>query len=724
MVALTEITLDPFTRDKTLFDSGAAFGRDSADVTISGTGTVGESVQYRVLRDDGSISDWADLVDIAPDGTWTGSIQHARSPVWVRPEVRIKSETSTRALSPTRFGVGHVIALWGQSEIVRIRSLANDLIPAEPILTDDMVQAMWYDGTPVVSHITNETPHSAALAAMANVFLAERPNDKVALVFQATSGTGFRQLVDDTDSGRSWADDAALHAFATADGQHVGVPAVSWFATPGSLSDSYDDALFPLFTGKMLDGTPVNFPTSIDYGSGFSFQADHWFGELYDPAHTRWVPYGPHRFEIGEDMQSATITATGATQNNLENKQSAREAWREMVANPNAGTWFLPLGAEPLGYRNGVSDGMGGWTDQSHPSGDTDDGAALFARLSAHAILQSMGLTSWSVPEFDNCEWEPSGSHVDVWSSAGPITTSREVRGEAALDDSFAHWTDVLGWQINGTPAERAELVSGRIRLYPASGTFLPEDTISFGEGGATGMVKFPEDFYAECYKNIPLVDVGAARVDGIAVRPMPAPSVLQNALVVTETSFDVSAAGPYFVDPAQIGAGWSQLQFSVDVAVVMPSSGARTLITTTGNYLRLEVLPNGKLRLRLRDADGDVKVDGAQTASGTVIDGVRTKIDLAFDLVSGLARIWSDGALVLDQNFTPGSGILPSNRVISMLAVFGGTYQVEGTVYGADLWRDSTTDGTSPAGAPHKTLRGPAASINLDLWKDGADAT
>jgi len=234
-VPLTTISIANFSRDRTLFDSGAAFGRSEAVVPVSGTGD------------------------------------------WLRIEVRNKSEPVTRAATPNRFGVGHVIALWGQSEVVRIRSTVYNQLPPEPLLSEDNVQAMWFDGGPVVKHLSNADPHTAALAAMANVFIAERPQDKVALVFQAVAGTGFRDLVDDANGSRLWADDAALHAFATADGQHVGLPSVSWFASPGSFAEHYEEALFPLFTGKTASGALVNFPSAISYNGTNSYQADHWF---------------------------------------------------------------------------------------------------------------------------------------------------------------------------------------------------------------------------------------------------------------------------------------------------------------------------------------------------------------------------------------------------------------------------------------------------------------
>lgn len=723
-VPSTTVNVNPFSRDRTLFDSGCAFGRNEANIVFSGSGTPEETVQFRILREDGDTGAWADFATIDPQGQWSGAMLLPRSSAWMRAEVRIKSEPQTRAVQATRFGVGHVVALWGQSEIVRIRSVTYDATPPEPLLADDMVQALWFDGAPSVLHITQSNFHTSALVAMANTFIAERPDDKFAIVFQAVSGTGFRELVDDGDSGRSWSDDAALHAFATADGQHIGLSAVSWFATPGALGDHYAEALFPLFTGKTVDGAPVSFPATITYNSTNSYQADHWFGELYNPAFTKWLPYGPHRFDIGADMRNATVLASGATQNNLRNKQAVRESWREMVENPHADGLFLPLGPEPLAYVNGVPDGAGGWSDQSHPSGSDPDGAPRFARLVAHSVLQSSGLSNWHVPEFDQCVWEPDGSHVEVWSTAGPITTIRHARAEAALGSDFAHWTDVFGWQINGAPASRAELVNGRVRLYPETGSFTASDRISYGEGGASGMTKFPEDFYAGAYKNLPIVDVGASLVEGISLRPLPDEAVLSNTLVPVDVTFATTETGPHFADPAILGDGVSKLQVEIDIAPTVSASGGRILCALTGNYLRMEILPNGKLRLRVRDADGTVHVDGQQTASGIIVSDVRVKIVLSVDLAAGFARIWVNGASVMDETFVPTSGLFPGNRTLLALAALDGAYQVVGMVYTLGIWKDATSDGSAITSPAYKELSGPAEHINSDPWLLGDDAS
>lgn len=722
--ALTEITINDFTRDRVLFDSGHAVGRNAAQIPVSGIATPGEMIDLRVLSESDGPGNWQSFAQADAAGNWSGALEMTRAQSWMRLEVRNASEPSTRDITANRFGVGHVLALWGQSEIVRLRSTVFDTLTPEPLLADDTVQVMWSDTAPVLKHLSNSDPHSSALAAMANVLIDERPGEKFAIVIHARSGTGFAALVDDSNTDRDWSEDAALHAFATADGQHVGLPAISWFAAPGSLGSDYDDALFPLFTGRTLDGQPVNFPATLNYGNGLSIQADHWFGELYDPAHSRWVGYGPHRFDIAEDMQSAHVTLAGSTDDRLANKQDARLAWREMLANPHAADVFLPLGFEPLTYRNGVADGNGGWMDFAHPSGDHDDGAPQLGRLTAHAVLQASGLSNWSVPSFDQSHWQPDGSYVEIWSSAGPITTIRQARGETPLDQSYPHWTEVFGWQINGLPAQRAELIAGRVRLYPNDGPFNAQDIINFGEGGASGMIKFPQDYYAETYKDLPIVDVGAARVDGIAVRPLPDASVLDNTLAPVEAEFSTGLTGPYFLDPNAIGENVSKVQFRMGLSIDLSHSGARTLFALSGNYVRVEIMPSGTMRMRVRDSGGTVHLNNVGSLTNVVTADVDVSIVGTIDLVAGTAKLWVDGAEVLSESFTSLSPTLPANRAWSVFATNSGASQVVADIRSVRIWNDVSGDANDPATALAKEIIGTPAMVNADPWKQGDDAS
>ncbi|MCA9864717.1 MAG: hypothetical protein KC432_16900, partial [Thermomicrobiales bacterium] len=530
--------------------------------------------------------------------------------------------------------------------------------------------------------------------------------------------------VNDADTTRNWADDRALHDFATADGQHVGLAAMSWFAAPGSLGAAYGEAMFPLFAGKTIAGVPVTFPATISYGAGLSYHADHWFGELYDYTRTRWVPYGPHRFDIDADMQDATHVLGGAVQSNLANKQAARQSWRAMLALP-AATMFLPTAVEPVTYVNGVDDGAGSWTDFSHPAGNTLDGIQAWARLTAHAILRSTGLSTWAVPTFDQSLWESTGAWVEVWSSSGSVTTTRRARGEPALGSGLSHWTEVMGFQINGAPARNAQIVAGRVRVFPNAGTFTYADAIQYGEGGATGMIAFPEDHVAATWKNLPIVNVGAAGVDGIPVAPLPAAATLANTLPAAAQPFTTSATGPYFLDPANVPAGTAQITFAARFRLAaLPPTGSYILFAQSGGSFDVEILNNGSLRVNIRDSAA-VKVLNNALVSAGLGGGIWYDLVCSADHVAKVCRLQLNGALIATLPFSvAGTGLFASSRALSFLARNNGTLQYVGAAETLRAWLTATAAGDAPATTPHKSIAGPASLANADPWKLGANAT
>ncbi|WP_347311601.1 LamG-like jellyroll fold domain-containing protein [Defluviimonas sp. SAOS-178_SWC] len=720
------VSLAAFSRDRTLFDSGAGFDLAMADIPLSGTGTAGEVVQARAVSlDDGGATTtaWVDVATVDGGGTWAGAITAPRSSSWFRPEVRLKTQPAVTAQGANRFGVGHVIAIWGQSEPDRILSAFYDNTPAPAVTDPEAVQV--FDGaatTPARHFITDAQPLTAAVAAMAATFIAERPGEKFAVIFQTVPGSDPRGLVNDGDLTRNWADDKALHEFATADGQHVGLAAISWFASPGSFGLSYGEAMFPLFAGQTTAGVPITFPATISYGTGLSYQADHWFGELYDYTRTRWVPYGPHRFDIDADMRDATHYANGSQQFNLVNKEAVRQSWRDMLALP-AATMFLPLSIEPVTYVNGYDDGAGGWSDFAHPAGNSADGTSASARLTAHAVLQSAGLSGWSAPEFDACLWEPSGAWVEVWSSAGPVTTTRLARAEAPIGTAQAHWTEAMGFQINGLPARNAQIVAGRVRIFPNGGSFTHADAIQYGEGGATGMIAFPEDFFAETWKNLPIVDVGAAGLNGVPVRPLADPAVLANTLPAAAPSFTTSATGPYFLNPINVPAGVSAITFAGRFRFSLPTNTTYILFSQTSTGFDVELMNTGNLRVTIEDGTG-AKMLSSSIISTALVSGVWYDIVCSADQVANVLRVAINGTLVATVPFTAtGNGLFQSSRAIGFLGRNTGTLQYLGDVEYLRAWYSATTTGAPPAATPFKEILGPATVANADLWKLGADA-
>lgn len=721
------VSVAAFSRDRTIFDSGAGFGLVAAEIPLSGAGTAGEVVQARAVSlDDGGATTtaWADVATVDGAGAWTGTMTAPRSASWFRPEVRLKSQPGVTAQGANRFGVGHAIAIWGQSEPDRILSTFYDNTPAPAVADPEAVQVFHGAASAPTRHfVTDAQPLTAAIAAMAATFIAERPGEKFAVVFQTVPGTDPRGLVNDGDLTRNWADDKALHDLATADGQHVGLVAMSWFASPGSFGLSYGEAMFPLFAGMTTTGTPITFPATISYGAGLSYQADHWFGELYDYARTRWVPYGPHRFDIDADMRDATHYADGSQQFNLVNKELVRQSWREMLALP-AATMFLPLSIEPITYVNGYDDGAGGWADFAHPAGNSPDGTSAWARLTAHAVLQSAGLSTWTAPEFDTCLWEPSGAWIEVWSSAGPVTTTRLARAEAPIGTAQPHWTEVMGFQINGLPAENTQIVAGRVRIFPNSGSFSHADVIQYGEGGGTGMIAFPDDFFAETWKNLPIVDVGAAGLDGVPVRPLADPAVLASTLPAGAPSFTTTATGPYFLNPVNVPSGTTAITFAGRFRVALPSNTTYILFAQASTGFDVELMNTGNLRVTIEDGTG-AKMLSASIVPTALVSGVWYDIVCAADQAAKVLRVTVDGALVATVPFTAtGNGLFQSGRAISFLGRNTGTLQYLGDVEYLRAWYSATATGAAPATTPFKEILGPAAVANADVWKLGGNAT
>ncbi|MGB3316071.1 MAG: hypothetical protein WBB85_16845, partial [Albidovulum sp.] len=695
-------------------------------IPLSGTGTVGEIIEGRAVSVDdagATTTAWADVDAVAGGGTWAGTINVPRSASWYRPEVRIKSQPAVSAQGTNRFGSGHMWAIWGQSEISNSVSAAYSL--TTPVAVSDPEAVQVYHGagtaTPTTTRtlITTGTPLTAAMAAMASTLIGERPGEKFAIIMQAKSGTDPRSLSNDGDTSRLWSVDKALHDFATADGRKVGLAAMSWFASPGSLAAAYGEAMLPLFSKKTLAGADVTIPGTVTYTGG-SYQADHWFGELYDYTHTKWVPYGPHRFDPTVDLLDATHDAGGAINTTLKAKEDARASWRAMLAVPSA-TMFMPLGMDVTTYSNGVSDGSGGWTDEPHPSGWTDDGQPQWMRLNAAMLMESAGLTSWATPEFDNCLWEASGAYVEVWSSEGPITTTRIARSEAALPATFPHWTEVVGFQINGVPAQNATIVAGRVRITPnGGGNFIFSDVINFGEGGATGQIQHPEDNINALWKNLPIVDVGVTGLDGVPVRPIPNVATLANTLPAAANFTTVAGQLTRFKDPVNWPTTDNKITFEVDILI--PSFGTTNHLCEMDNvHIGLQVAPNSHLFLQIKDSAG-VSIFGSASI-GTVTAGVRFLVRIAANITTN--ELWTTiNGITTTRSLLANTGQFASaGRGLALLSRSSGTSNnTIGTVYSLKVWNDVAAGGGVPASGLLADVSGPAAVANVHPWKLGGN--
>ncbi|MEO8531740.1 MAG: hypothetical protein ABI459_10985, partial [Deltaproteobacteria bacterium] len=132
------LTVTEVPRDRLLFDSGQSTGQSSASIPVSGMADEGAIVEVRALSsDDGGAScgAWVELPPVGPSGSWSGLITAHRNASWYRVEARLKAQPAVRATTYNRFGVGHVMAIWGQSEVALFWQSSHSNTPVETLTT-------------------------------------------------------------------------------------------------------------------------------------------------------------------------------------------------------------------------------------------------------------------------------------------------------------------------------------------------------------------------------------------------------------------------------------------------------------------------------------------------------------------------------------------------------------------------------------------------------------
>ncbi len=693
------LTLTDIPRDRLIYDSAAALSGSHATVALSGTGTPGETVELRAVSLDdagASSTQWTAVATIAGDSTWSGTLSVAPSTSWFRAEARLAASPAISAATANRFGIGHVFALWGQSEINRLIGAAHDHLTPTTIADDEAVQIVFHDrATPgaggVLHHFVSDAdPLTAAVAAMAASLIAAAPGAKFALAFQTKSGTNFDDLLNDANATRSFANDQAVHDHITANGTTaVGVALSSWFAGPRTYAGDYGAAFQAMSTGTALaDGSALTLPTTLTAG-GTDITLDHSLAELYDPSQTVIAVGGPHRF---------SITGTDPATSELQLIETCRLAQRAMVA-ANTSPFTMVLAGEAMDYLNGEPQTNGSydlngtnWGDFSHPNRHTEDGQNRLARILAHHLMQVAGIEAWTVPTLDNVAW--TTDKITLTSSAGPITTAEHAGGGAAL---------VAGFALNGAPVTNATVTSGAIEI---PGSFDFADNLTFGRHGGTGMTDFPGDYFNALWRRYPLADVGLADLEGIALRPLPdlANTLSAPASFVADGTFR-------FQEPGAIGAGISALTWYADLTVTSSASQADLFRLSGNNNLVLELEGNNSITVVVKDEAGTTLLN-QNTGNGTYDDNQPYEIWMSADLAGQQFRLWLNGTPIIDAPLPANSGAFASNRTLLFL---GSNRPVLGVVRALRVWTVPITAPTAPTAAPHHAVT--TANPPADPW-------
>lgn len=518
------LQISEFVRDRTLFDSGAQLGRNAASIPVSGTSSApdGTPIEVRLVdaADGTERLPWSECGKVS-GGKWQGRLEGAaRTPAWMCVEARLVGKPDSTVRMKHRLGVGHVWALYEQSNWARIFSKRFSKTPTDRVADPEAVQIFDIDRkSKEVTRIciSDGSPLSSAAVAYANAFIAERPGEKLAVAIHVAPGTSPIDMIDAAGPAgkREWADEVTLHKAISADGSPVGLVTINgWIAFSGG-RPSNEDVLVPIVTGKLVDGTPLKPGDKVEAGAD-SFVLNHNLSELYDWGYSRFTMVGPH----GRD------SAGGYTQPPALDYQKMVDDWRSILSDPKFPE-FLPHSFETQGGLRGVAAGKGGWTDTAHHSAVSKDGLERLASLGMEATLFSAKLVSWPRPAFDHVYWDPSGEYVDFWMNGFNISTERIRRGLPPIPATFPHRTEVLGFSIDGEPAHDARIVANAgnsgfagVRVKPFSGKFTAANDVQYGLGCLAGFVRDPEDFQDGFYLNLPVVDVGQKGLPALPLSP------------------------------------------------------------------------------------------------------------------------------------------------------------------------------------------------------------
>lgn len=744
-----------------IFDSGASRGANAANIPLKGTtdGTNGTLIEARIVRADtgAEVHPWATIAS-ASGGSWSGTYPLVpRNSTRLRAEIRVVGG-STIVPCPSDIMVGHVVMIIGQSEDDRMfkdgfDDRAYQTIPsfsgpsAEDsvfVLRSDPKNGQLYT-TNGVERVSSSTPVTASLAHFANVFTRNLPDEKLLFIDATVSGTSRQDLAEDPttlSNDRDWTTSFYDALTVIRDwGTDVGVVVDTWTAADSLSGDKFREKFAPFYTGMEVDGATYVLNTLSAGPDAGTWPRVLWdLSPLkrsgpdiaFDPAITKLAFHGPHRFE---DNVAGTLRDT---------KEDTRLSIRNMIEDPIFAPIIRPKGPEILLYRNGERSNAPGslqydpagayWLDYAHPSAYTDDGLPARARHTAVAVMYALGrgpsaAVAHQVPKFNRAYWEPSGAYVELWYEAADgstpaITTTRQARGEAAIPDSYAHRTEVAGFYINTTPAESATIVSGRVRILPISGAFTGYDQIRYGVGGASGIVQFPEDEFDEIWKNLPIIDMGIAGIDGIAVEPMPDADAIASTLVTAQT-FTTSSAGPWFVDTANFTSNAGRATFSVRMNV-SDASTTFSFLSQAGGGLKVEVLGStSTYRISLED-NASVDLLKNHLTALSFPEGVWVDLVIAIDIPAQRLRIWQNGVLEEIPLLASATGLMEDTRKLNLLAGgASGVSQAVGSFEYLRVWKGiATTDATEPGSTPYWELIGDAAAVNALPSKKGSNAS
>lgn len=542
-------TLDQLDFDGYVFDGTGQGG--TAPVILTGTGAAGAEVQIRGTSGAGDTS-WVSGF-VGQNGLWsiTMNVPEAEWGNWYTPQAR-EGSAGAPVSGTNTFGCGHVLGVFGQSELVHwLTSEAFRNVQTKELAAENLtvILARLDDGSDITTsritaaNLVDANVGSLALVnAMHHILGDER---KFMIVDLAHQGTTPVSLWNDADTARRWDTFAAVVAKARASGSDLGCIIQNWWGSPAASLPTMLQDWAPGMFGQLASGAAFTLGNNNTEGVSFTVGVDHCLWDIEAPeaergrglfarARTKLYVMGPIRFN---DVTGSNT----AFPENLRVANSSRAGVETFVADSRVQTFLAAYGP---GTHMACFDEFDTGTDQvTHPNRADPIGIPWFANQHIPAFLHAAGQPVGE-PEITAIN-QVNSTTVDLTVSlpnGGVLTTLAGLgvgnHPGTTTAANIPHLQDVIGFQIdraggtkrpifNSQSGENAAYI-GTVTIQDAANgivrivmqqAFASGDQLTFLDGQANAVLDGNRDEAARLFNFMPLEHV-AAWSDGAALYP------------------------------------------------------------------------------------------------------------------------------------------------------------------------------------------------------------
>jgi len=717
-----------------VYDRNKLNGGNAADIPVAVTGaSPNTALEARAIDSAGLATSWVSIGTTDGAGDLSSTIADIPAALnWYKWQVRKAATPSEGGTTAGEFGVGDVIAFFGQSPLAQSTSPGptRSFTSPEVLTVTGVVEGVAPLATVPITQADSYNEEYSYLSEM-----VAGTSDCVAMfVDLAHSGTGRWELADDANTGRQWADLTAIVQHIRDAGSEIGLIYETWHTADGPELASDPTGIFlPFYTGVDAGGNAV--ATGADMSGVYNL--DHMLFDLsgqarglFNETRTKMVYATPFGNGFTNGMNNFLDTDGVLDRNRL-----LRHEMRDKLDSMLATTPMQAIVAQQGPYSNNVMIQLGGTI---HLEENEEFGRPHILRNGFAAAYLANGVisddysgTELGIPEITGVTW--SQTHIDVQVSipAGrQLTTTRIARGMADIGTAQPHYTEVMGFEFaqnlehsllpSGFSAVIHDASAGIIRITPDAGVIENGARLTFADGQSIPVLE-DADKTAGSHLNMPIVTCGAGGgYEGLPLKPQ---AVFWGDNIAGATPILPHVRSPIAGFEVEVSEDYSSDTLTMEFKGSLTfTDDKHVLVSTPANRLIFGIDREGDIQWLMKSGS-ETTLFNKRSPEGTVplgytMDRMRqVHLVASIDRIAETATVWlKDEAgvfqTVMTPSFTDPGGPLIIDRAIQ----FGktGNDAMHGRIEKLAVWQSYTnTPDTSVLGAPYALKEGNAASWN-----------